>query len=311
MKIGIIGIGKMGKFHAKTVLNHTETELTGVYDIDDLVADTFIKSQKENGVELKKFSNLKEIVLANDAVIIATPATTHNEVIKSVYKHSKIHILCEKPLIPSFEDYEVLFYNTLADTNIIHIGLCERHNELIPFLKPIDIDKIKSITFVRHNTTTRNTDVNIIWDTMIHDIDLLYYLFPTIKLNKIKIKKSDYIDDKLVHLICTSEREKYIFDCAKGMKEIKRYIEIKLHDGSKLNYDLANLIIEYGTYYTTVLKSIVQQNTKDKLTIQLDNFILGMREEYNTNANIHDVNKCMLLVDLINQKIKNEPKGTM
>lgn len=300
MNIGIIGIGKMGKFHAKTVLNNKDVNLTGVYDIDKNVSQNFVKEHEG----LKIFNNLNEIVSENDAIIIATPDTTHYQIIKEVYLISKINILCEKPITHRIEDYLTLFFQNLSSPYPIHIGLCERHGELIPFIKSLDFDKIDRITFVRHNTGNRNTDVNLVLDTMVHDIDLLYYLFPLFKVDKLKLKKEEYIDKELKHLICSTLNGKITFDCGKGMEEMQRYLKVVLKDGSTIKYDFLNLTIEYGTGYSTIIKAEVQQNKKDKLTIQFENFISNIRGEVTNNADLYNVDPCMTLMNNIQQLLK-------
>jgi predicted dehydrogenase len=306
MKIAIIGIGKMGKFHARTALNHSEFSFTGVYDIDKEVSKLFVEEQLKLGHKLKVFKSIKELVAYNDAVIISTPAKTHFDVLKEVNSHKDIHILCEKPLTDTLNRFADVYVMKAKRKGLINVGFCERHGDLIPFMT--NITNIEEIKFVRHNTGNRNSDINIIYDTMIHDIDLLFFIFPAIAIEGITIKKKEYDTDgkTLKHVVCEISKKlktKIIFDCGKGMKSVKRYAQLTLKDKTVLKYDFINSSIEYGLKNNPIIigSNFVNQKGADKLTSQLDEFYTEITSPSKSliNASVYDIAKCMSVTDAI------------
>lgn len=313
MKIGIIGIGKMGKFHAKSVLNHPETFLTGVYDIDNMESIKFVESQEHLGHKIRVFNTVEELVLSNDAVIVSTPATTHYDVIRSVYAYGNISILCEKPLVVDKNHYYRLLDLTMAEEVPINIGMCERQGDLIPMLLSKRFDNIVSVEFKRYNTGNRNTDVNLIWDTMVHDIDLMFYIFPQIKkesLEDVKIKEKVFEEGNLKEIKCilntNSNVRKVMFSCGKGAEKIERSCKLTYADGTTMCYDFVRNAIDYGHRNNLIVSAtdFAKENDKDKLTKQLDEFILSVRMENSINANVYEFEDCFFLVHKIDSILK-------
>jgi len=170
MKIGVIGVGHLGQHHARIFSELDDSELIGVYDTDSLRAD--IISQKYNCKACKSLSKLLQEV---DAVSIATPTTTHFNYCKESLNTGK-HIFVEKPICSNLEDAKELV--SIAENNNlkIQVGHIERFNPAIIALSKILINPI----FIEANRiapfTPRGSDVPVVLDLMIHDIDIILSL---------------------------------------------------------------------------------------------------------------------------------------
>ncbi len=176
IKVAVIGVGYLGKFHAEKYKINKKVDLVGVVD-----------SNKERRTEISKklnvlqFSNYKEVLPKVDAVSIAVPTNLHYEIGKIFLENGK-HVLLEKPFTSTLAQAKTL--GKIADNKkiILQIGHLERFNEA--FLKLENI--IQRPLFIECNRISpfkiRGTEVDVIMDLMIHDLDII------LKLNKSNIK---------------------------------------------------------------------------------------------------------------------------
>ena len=166
MRIGLVGVGHLGKIHLKCLLK-TSFELSGIYDTDE----TAIKYIKEN-YNIRIFSSLEDLILASDCVDIVSPTVFHYEIAKKCIEAGK-HIFIEKPLTETTAQAMDLVY--LADKYKVkvQVGHVERYNPAIRSLKNIDF-KPKFIEGHRLAIfNPRGTDVSVVLDLMIHDLDII------------------------------------------------------------------------------------------------------------------------------------------
>ena len=176
IKVAVIGVGYLGKFHAEKYKINKKVDLVGVVD-----------SNKERRTEISKklnvlqFSNYKEVLPKVDAVSIAVPTNLHYEIGKIFLENGK-HVLLEKPFTSTLVQAKTL--GKIADSKkiILQIGHLERFNKA--FLKLENI--IQRPLFIECNRISpfkiRGTEVDVIMDLMIHDLDII------LKLNKSNIK---------------------------------------------------------------------------------------------------------------------------
>ncbi len=170
MKIGVIGIGHLGQHHARIFSELDDSELIGVYDIDFQRAETIAQQN-----HCKNFHTVKDLLKKVDAVSIATPTTTHFNYCKESLNTGK-HIFVEKPICSNLEDAKELV--SIAENNNlkIQVGHIERFNPAIMALSKILLNPI----FIEANRiapfTPRGSDVPVVLDLMIHDIDVILSL---------------------------------------------------------------------------------------------------------------------------------------
>jgi virulence factor len=168
IRIGMIGTGVMGGHHTRVAALSKECQLTGIYDADPQRAETLAR---QYGVTA--FRTLEEACAACDAVIIATPTVTHAQVATTCLQ-AGCHVLLEKPIAGDLAEAEALVAFSKTTDRVLMIGHVERFNPavtaLISLLKP---DEIISCELQRLSTAPgRDRSADIIFDLMIHDLDL-------------------------------------------------------------------------------------------------------------------------------------------
>ena len=176
LRIGVIGVGQHGERHTSCYRTLEEAgvpiSFTGIYDINTGVAQKVASSY---GVEAyRDFEHLAENV---DAVSVAVPTSLHRDVVIRALSHG-IHILVEKPISSTIEEAEEMLSVAKDSGLVLMVGHSERFNGALRALE----DKNHSIHpgFIEtHRLSTfqpRGTDVSVVLDLMIHDIDIVLHL---------------------------------------------------------------------------------------------------------------------------------------
>lgn len=170
IKIGIIGVGHLGKIHLKCLLNIPEFEITGFYDINPIVSAAI-----ENEFGIKPFSSADDLISNSEAVDIVTPTVSHYTIAAKALRSSK-HIFLEKPLVATSSEASKLAVFAREANVVIQVGHVERFNPAFlaakPHLKqPVYISSRRTSSF-----NSRGTEVSVVLDLMIHDIDLVQSL---------------------------------------------------------------------------------------------------------------------------------------
>lgn len=172
LKMGVIGVGNMGRHHARVLSLLKDIELVGVCD-SNFATGLEIASQYRTHF----YENYTELLPHVDAVCIAVPTKLHHEVgVKCL--EAGVHILIEKPIAASIAEAESLV-NLAAQTGcILQVGHIERFNPAFRELsKVIQTEEILALEARRLSPySNRANDVSVVLDLMIHDIDLLLEL---------------------------------------------------------------------------------------------------------------------------------------
>lgn len=177
MKLGIIGAGRLGSFHADKAAAHPSVDLTAVFDTSEQSAQTL--AQKHS---IRQCSSLEELFPLVDAVVIAVPTVRHAELGLPCLRQGK-HVLMEKPMCASRDDAQKLVDAAKRANAVLQIGHVEVFNPawtaaqpLLQDVKdgvPAQIDAVRTSGY-----TFRSTDIGTVFDMMIHDIDLVLSLVP-------------------------------------------------------------------------------------------------------------------------------------
>lgn len=168
LKIGVLGVGHLGKIHVKCIqLANQAYDLVGFYDPNDQAAE---KAAATYGV--KRFTDLDELIDAVDVVDIVTPTVTHFDMASRVIKKGK-HVFIEKPITQTPREAEELL-NLSSEYKVkVQVGHVERFNPALLALEDMELNPM----FVEaHRLATfnpRGTDVSVVLDLMIHDLDIL------------------------------------------------------------------------------------------------------------------------------------------
>lgn len=173
LKVGLIGLGKMGQNHLRVLAMLKNVDLTFIYDVDTTRAN-----QLAAQYDCRSSSDLDRDLAHVDAVVLVTPTSTHYDYIKQISNHVA-SIFVEKPLTDTLETSDVIIRLAKDKKLRIQVGFIERFNPAVMALKKVmdSAGKIINIDFSRTNkVSNRITDVDVVTDLMIHDIDLALYL---------------------------------------------------------------------------------------------------------------------------------------
>jgi predicted dehydrogenase len=167
LKIGVFGVGHLGKFHLNNWKEITDTELVGFYDPDD---DTAMQVSEK--YQLARFLDPDALINACDAIDVVAPTNYHFEWCEKAVKKGK-HVFVEKPLANTME--EALQLVKLAEESGIkfQVGHVERFNPAFLAIKDMDLNPMFIEVHRLAQFNPRGTEVSVILDLMIHDIDII------------------------------------------------------------------------------------------------------------------------------------------
>ncbi len=181
LKIGVLGVGHLGKIHVNCIRMIDDFELTGFYDPDPEKSDEAVQN-----LGLKKHESVTALIDAVDVVDIVTPTVSHFECAVEAIKKGK-HVFIEKPVVSTPEEaLQLIDLSAEADVKV-QVGHVERFNPAFLAVR----DTINSPMFIEAHRLAefnpRGTDVPVVLDLMIHDIDII---LSVVKSNILKIHAS-------------------------------------------------------------------------------------------------------------------------
>jgi len=167
LKVGVLGAGHLGKIHLRLLHQSEKYELIGFYDADEINAKKVVQ---EFGYTY--FENINDMIAASDVVDIVTPTLSHYECAKKAMELGK-HIFIEKPITNTLAEAEHLLQLEKTHNVKGQVGHVERFNPAFTAVS----DKIANPMFIETHRLAefnpRGTDVPVVLDLMIHDIDAI------------------------------------------------------------------------------------------------------------------------------------------
>lgn len=167
LRAGVIGVGHLGQHHARLYASSPDTRLVGVLDDDHTRASSIAQ---QHGAQA--FHLLPEFLEQVEVVSVAVPTSGHYAVAKACLEAGK-HVLVEKPIAVLPSEAQELVGLARRHGCTLQVGHSERFNPIMPLMRP---HLLKPMLFECHRLGTyseRGTDVDVILDLMIHDLDLL------------------------------------------------------------------------------------------------------------------------------------------
>ncbi len=167
IKVGVIGVGHLGALHAKMFSEISSAELVGIFDANH---ERACNIAKEFGT--RAANSLAELLPSVQAVSIATPTSSHFEVARAAIE-AGLHVFIEKPITTTPEEAQALIDLAIEKKVKIQVGHIERFNPALLALEKYHIEPmfIESHRLAQFNP--RGTDVAVVLDLMIHDIDII------------------------------------------------------------------------------------------------------------------------------------------
>lgn len=172
IKCAVIGVGYLGKFHAEKYHNLPNADLVAVCDFDAQRAQ-----EVATAYNTRAYTDYQQLIAdaKPDAVSIVVPTSLHHEVSK-IFLQNNIHILLEKPITTTIEEAEELINIAQNNNLVLQVGHLERFNPVLLTIQkqlnqPMIIESVRLAPF-----KLRGTDVSVILDLMIHDIDIVQHI---------------------------------------------------------------------------------------------------------------------------------------
>jgi len=170
IRVGVIGVGYLGNIHAKIYSNLPGVELVGVVDVDRATVDRVAANYGCPG-----YTEPTDLIGKVDAVSIVVPTSLHLETARP-FLEAGVHMLMEKPLAPSYEESLELVELAEQSNVLFQVGHLERFNGgVVELAKRVKNPRFMEVTRIGP-FVARATDVDVVTDLMIHDIDIVMSL---------------------------------------------------------------------------------------------------------------------------------------
>jgi predicted dehydrogenase len=170
LKVGVIGAGHLGKFHLNNWAVIEGVQLMGFCDTDDKNA-----AQVSEKYNLPRFDNPESLIDVCDAIDIVAPTTFHFELCEAAIKKGR-HVFVEKPLANTMDEARALVKLAMEANIKFQVGHVERFNPAFLALKDHTLQPMFIEVHRLAQFNPRGTDVSVILDLMIHDIDIILSL---------------------------------------------------------------------------------------------------------------------------------------
>jgi predicted dehydrogenase len=322
LKVGVVGVGHLGMLHAKMFAEMSSVHFSGVYDVDAARANTVSKE-----LNVPAFNSLDALLRDVEAVSIATPTRTHFDIARQALD-AGVHVFVEKPITESTEQAQQLIDLARQKHVKIQVGHIERFNPALLaleqyHLKPMFIESHRLAQF-----NPRGTDVAVVLDLMIHDIDIIVSLVRSpiedIRANGVAVV-SDSIDianarlqfqngcvanvtasrisQRKMRKMRLFQRDAYIsIDFSDGVAEVFRLVE---EDADAPNTMMLGKI-EHGTQKQKIVYEQPSVKEVNALKYELESFITAIRNDTEPMVTAGDAKQALEVAHAIMEKIKEQ-----
>lgn len=170
IRVGVIGVGSIGKNHARVVSEIEEAQFTAIYDSNFAAAQ-----EMANRFNTRAVSSLEEFIASVDAASVATPTPTHHELGMLLLRNGK-HVLIEKPIAETTAHAEELANLAHSKGLVLQVGHIERFNPVLGALEGL----MTHPRFIESHRLSpypnRSTEIGVVLDLMIHDLEIILHL---------------------------------------------------------------------------------------------------------------------------------------
>jgi predicted dehydrogenase len=167
VRVGVIGVGYLGKFHAEKYAAMENVTLAGVADTDPEVARRVAESCRT-----KPFSDYRDLLAEVDAVSVVVPTSLHHEVGKFCIEQG-VDLMLEKPMTATLLEADDLINLAEKHEVVLQIGHLERYNPAVLAMEEYLVQPLFIESHRIHMFKNRGIDVDVVLDLMIHDIDII------------------------------------------------------------------------------------------------------------------------------------------
>jgi len=274
VKVGVAGVGHMGKEHARIYSELQEAELVGVHDSNPDTARKIAAKCKT-----RAFGSLEEMVDAVDAASIVTPTSTHLAIAEPFLKRGK-HVLVEKPIAMDTEEARKLVDLAEKHGAKLAVGHVERFNPVLVALE----ERLGRPRFIEAHRLSpypgRSTDIGVVMDLMIHDLEIILHLVrsPVTSVDAVGVPVLSKGED------IANARIRFANGCVANLTT-SRISPEKLRK-IRVFQDDAYLSLDYMKQEGEIYKRLGGKITRDKIPVmkgeplknQLAEFVMNVRE---------------------------------
>ncbi|TAL63422.1 MAG: Gfo/Idh/MocA family oxidoreductase [Bacteroidetes bacterium] len=295
IKIGLIGAGHLGRMHLKLLREIPRFEVVGFFDSDRYRAEQI---QKEFSVPA--FNSVEDMIAACDALDIVTPTVSHHQYAIKALKNAK-HIFIEKPISTTPEEAKQIM--ALADEadRKVQIGHVERFNPAFLsvqkyFDNPMFIETHRLAQF-----NPRGTDVSVVLDLMIHDIDIV---LSVVKSNVKKINASGVAVVSDTPDICNARIE---FDNGAVANITASRMSMKNMRKSRFFQRDAYLSVDFLEKKAELIRmKQIAKEPEDPFAITIDLAEKGMKQIFFDNPQVEETNAIKMELESFADSILND-----
>jgi predicted dehydrogenase len=304
LKLGVFGVGHLGKFHLNNWKQIPDVEIVGFFDPNNDNAKAV-----EDEYSIKRFMDEEALIKASDMIDVVTPTHLHFPVCEMAIKMGK-HVFVEKPMANTIEEGKAIMEMVKEAGVKLQVGHVERFNPAFTALKDITLNPSFIEVHRLAQFNPRGTEVSVILDLMIHDIDIILsivksgvkhisasgvaVLTDTPDIANVRIEfnngcvanlTSSRISMKKMRKIRLFQKDAYIgIDFLEKNTEIIKLkkpdeedafsFDIETHQGTK-TISIANPVVENGNAILAELTSFVQSIQNDEPTVvsEIDGFL--------------------------------------
>ncbi|MBI4025163.1 MAG: Gfo/Idh/MocA family oxidoreductase [Verrucomicrobia bacterium] len=170
IKVGVVGVGHLGKEHARIYSQLGECDLVGVHDLNSKLAESIARKTR-----CRSFDSLEELASSVDAVSVVVPTIAHHGVARFFLERGR-DVFIEKPITETTAQAEDLVRLAQEKQRLLQVGHIERFNPVLSYLEK----NLREPRFIEaHRLSSypgRGTDVSVVLDLMIHDLDVILHL---------------------------------------------------------------------------------------------------------------------------------------
>jgi len=272
LKVALVGHGHLGRWHLDKMLSHPDVQVIGVVEPNESQMELI----KQKNTDLKVVKNLSEIISEIEAAIVATPTIYHFDIAKTLLENKK-HVFCEKPITTTADEAKIL--EKLAQDNglVFQCGHSERFHQVWEILQTSEYKNFFSRPSVwRLNRLGafkgRATDVDVVADLMIHDLDLLCWFLQETPSNvssvgkKIRTNKWDFVESSF-HF-----KSKNFATIRVGRNHTHEVRDLEVvNELGTLRVDLLNLQVHFASNDSLEIKTFPYEK-RDHLKVEQEAF---------------------------------------
>lgn len=306
VKVAVIGYGHLGKWHCQKADQIDNCDFVAI--VESFEAGR-IKA-KQDFPNIKVVGDYNEIINEVDAFVVVTPTSTHANIVIDLLMNNK-HVFCEKPLCSNAQELKEIKAN-LKKNLVLQVGHSERCHQAWEVLSE-SLSKINSKKIIKFNRFAafkgRATDVDVVQDLMIHDIDLMLYLFKekpiSVKTYGFEIRTSKY-DHVEAHFKYADGSICKITSGRNSTREVRDF-EVVSQSGT-YHVDLMNNTWSFATNDVFEDGSYVQEckyEKRDHLLMEQEHFYESILFNNPIFVNYEDGAVAVKIIDSVLESIKS------